>query len=304
MNNFTFEIFDFSTKTYTDYTAFAVFPFSFANLLDEQLDEAQITLKGLPKTYTHPITGVTINNGEVLKPFIICRVGLANAPKCVLTEAQSNQIAENKNNSNWTYNYDTDNKRRYEFNNCLFFVANDRAIEKPVGSGKYNHELYLIELTKITERYIGDNLTFTNSLGSNYLSGAVFAQPADATVGQGYNSINEFGDKTLFDYYTTPVQEDNNLTILSLNQITGKLRAYLSNVMEEDGIYVDTIVLKGDNYPASITVTIGGNTTVYNPATVDTTYTIKAEQTITIEYDLMVVSCINSSRVIYRCISP
>lgn len=168
MNNFTFEIFDFNTKTYTDYTAFAVFPFSFANLLDEQLDEAQITLKGLPKTYTHPITGVTVNNGEVFKPFTICRVGLANAPKCVLTEEQNNAIVENKNNSDWTYGYDSINKKRYEFNERLFFVANDRAVEKPVGSGRYNHDIYLIELTKITERYIGDNLTFTNSLGSNY----------------------------------------------------------------------------------------------------------------------------------------
>lgn len=50
-----------------------------------------------------------------------------------------------------------------------FIVSVDESTEMPVGSGMYNHELSLIEPTKILEGIVVENLTFTNILKhSNY----------------------------------------------------------------------------------------------------------------------------------------
>lgn len=49
-----------------------------------------------------------------------------------------------------------------------FIVAEDEAAEIPCGSGYYNHELMLIEPTKILERIPVETLTFTNNLGRTY----------------------------------------------------------------------------------------------------------------------------------------
>lgn len=54
-----------------------------------------------------------------------------------------------------------------------YFIANDEYVENPVGSGIYNHELSLIELTKFLECFPVESLCFTNPRGSNYISGAV-----------------------------------------------------------------------------------------------------------------------------------
>lgn len=49
-----------------------------------------------------------------------------------------------------------------------FFVATDKADEKPVGNGYFNHELYLIEETKWLERFLIPATGFVNALGRNY----------------------------------------------------------------------------------------------------------------------------------------
>ena len=49
-----------------------------------------------------------------------------------------------------------------------FIVANDQSVELPVGSGKYKHQLYLIERTKLLEGVVCPTLTFTNSLGNDF----------------------------------------------------------------------------------------------------------------------------------------
>lgn len=56
-----------------------------------------------------------------------------------------------------------------------FVVASDDAQELPVGSGRYNHELMLIEQTKILEGIVVDALTFTNDLGRSYTENATQA---------------------------------------------------------------------------------------------------------------------------------
>lgn len=58
-----------------------------------------------------------------------------------------------------------------------FIVWADNSQELPVGSGKFNHELSLIEPTKLLERYVMDTLTFQNPLGRAFNGNAVKVEP-------------------------------------------------------------------------------------------------------------------------------
>lgn len=167
MNTVKIEFYDNETKAFINYTPFLTVPIKWAELLDEQLDEAEVMLKAVPKVYTHPTTRQTVNLKETLTPFTICRLTVNNAPNCRLTPELNKIVSANTNNNYGTVDFIGDTFRK-ETRVFWFFVANDRSLEKPAGSGKYNHDIYLIELTKIAERHIGDTLTFTNGLGSEY----------------------------------------------------------------------------------------------------------------------------------------
>ena len=58
-----------------------------------------------------------------------------------------------------------------------FVVSSDEASEIPPGSGMYDHELVLIESTKILERITCDTLTFQNNLGRTYTAKQVKVEP-------------------------------------------------------------------------------------------------------------------------------
>lgn len=53
-----------------------------------------------------------------------------------------------------------------------YFIANDDFTETPVGSGVYNHELSLIELTKLLECFPVESLCITNPHGNDYTQSA------------------------------------------------------------------------------------------------------------------------------------
>lgn len=53
-----------------------------------------------------------------------------------------------------------------------YIVSNDFSYESPPGSGKYDHEIVLIEQTKYLEGFLCDTLTFTNDLGRLYTNSA------------------------------------------------------------------------------------------------------------------------------------
>jgi hypothetical protein len=153
MNNFKVEIYDNVNKEYVDYTSKAVFPLKFADLLDEQLDECELTLKRVLTPFINPLT--------------LVRVTITNSPKAKYSSAYD--VQRRAENTNVTITYDSTTKRITETKVLDFVVANDSAIEQPVGSDKYNHQLYLIETTKILEGYIGDSISFTNALGNDYV---------------------------------------------------------------------------------------------------------------------------------------
>ena len=166
MNNCKIEIYE--NKQWVDYTKYIIASFKFANLLDEQLDEATITLKRvLDKAYFKPMTRI--------------RVVATNSPKARYSQEMADKIrlesdlkfslidGEYKSyDKRTTFYYDTNTKRITQISIKEFLLANDTSIENPVGSNKYDHEIYLIEQTKYLERFIGDSITFTNALGKSY----------------------------------------------------------------------------------------------------------------------------------------
>lgn len=121
-----------------NYTHNAVVPLKWANFLDEQLDEAIVTLRHVQRKIFPPLTPVEIR----------------------LT-----------NELYWKVNGPTVSVRK---ETKQFIIANDNASESPVGKKLYDHELYLIELTKILECIIVDTCTFTNDIGRIYTNNPHF----------------------------------------------------------------------------------------------------------------------------------
>lgn len=123
-------------------TANVVLPIKFGNFLDERLDECQLSLRGVKKEHFSQLTPVEIH-------------------------------------INSTIYWGTNNKRidRTQEKVYRFIIANDNGSEMQVGRGLYNHDLYLIEVTKGAELYVVDTLTFTNDLGRNYTSNATAVEP-------------------------------------------------------------------------------------------------------------------------------
>lgn len=154
MINYKIEFYDEQKKTYVDYTECAVFPLKLADMLDEQLDEGNVTLKQCDKPYFNPLT--------------LVKITITNTPE-VKFSASDIERFKAQMETKTTLTYDSETKRITETRTLEMIVASDNAIEQPIGSGLYNHEIYLIELTKILEGYIGDSISFTNALGNDYI---------------------------------------------------------------------------------------------------------------------------------------
>lgn len=174
MNTTKVEFYNDTTKEYEDVTAYVVNDFKYANLLDEQLDESTITLKKYPV--------------EEIRPLTLIRFTVTNAPeatynydmfKAISAESDYDVIGIAVDPSTGVYtdtfegglvsSFDPATKRITQTFTREYFIATDNAEESPVGSGLYDHELYAIELTKLTEGFIGDSISFTNPLGNNFL---------------------------------------------------------------------------------------------------------------------------------------
>ena len=112
-------------------THYTVMPLKWGNFLDEQLDEMYLSLRHCPI--------------RVFKPLSPVEIHLSNRLYFGQNTLKNKQII-----------------KRY-------IVANDsNAEESPAGKKRWNHDLYLIELTKIAECFVVDTITFTNNLGRNY----------------------------------------------------------------------------------------------------------------------------------------
>ena len=139
----------------------AVMPFKIGEFLDERLDESTVSLRGIKCANFAPLTPVEI------------RV---------------------KNTLYWSIEGDGKTRKKTYY----FIIADDNAEEMPPNSGLYNHELYLMEVTKAAERVIVDSLTYTNTMGKIYTKNQKSALILNYTNGNGRWQ----GWSTKFEYYT------------------------------------------------------------------------------------------------------
>ena len=116
-----------------NYTHYVVMPLKWGNFLDEQLDEMNITLRRSKRRVFAPLTPVEVH---------------------LKNELYWGEVTDKTN---------TEVKQ--------FVVANDSVTEVPNGKGLFDHELTLIELTKVLECIVVDTCTFTNILHRDYITG-------------------------------------------------------------------------------------------------------------------------------------
>lgn len=161
-------------------TAYTVFPFKIGNFLDERLDECQLSLRGVNKDHFAPLTPVEI---------VV------------------------KNRRYWGTKGAADKATESIYR---FVIANDSASEMQIGKGLYNHDLYLIEVTKAAECFVVDTITFTNDLGRFY------AAESDAAPDTRYNDMpvsNNVTESTGNGYKIKSGVTAGNIYIPSFGQI-------------------------------------------------------------------------------------
>lgn len=117
-------------------TSNLVVPIKYGNFLDERLDEMTVCLRRVKKSDFPPFSAVEINIRQTE----------------YFGDWKSAEV----------------NKVKTQTVTKRFFVANDDGKEVVPGTDIYNHDLYLLEPTKILERVVTDSLTVTNALGRNY----------------------------------------------------------------------------------------------------------------------------------------
>lgn len=141
----------------------AVLPVKSAELLDEQLDEMELTLKHIPIEYFKPLTLFEITE---------TRTSQKKYTAAYFAKVQAR--AQTPVTSTFENGRITQTKTSY------YVVANDNSNELMgvkvrhglnTGKSAYNHQIYLIEITKISEGFIGDAITYTNALGNDYVGG-------------------------------------------------------------------------------------------------------------------------------------
>lgn len=163
-------------------TRYVVMPIKWANLLDEQLDEAVLSLRNCPKKVITPLTPIEIriNNSVIM--------GAKTVYNKTLTKYM---IVADQPDSN----------------------------ENPVGSKRYDHDLSIIEVTKLLERLVVDSITYTN-VNSKIFTANPTPMPLDVTYTNGaiesdYTSYYK-GQPANF---VTPLQAATSLSIPSWNSV-------------------------------------------------------------------------------------
>ena len=196
MNKFSFLIQNRETGIYEDYSAYATNPAKHSELLDEQLDEAFITLKRCPLYSIEPMTEVRIIHTTE-------SAGIFSAAYYakILSQTEDNGATMTFSSGKIT-----------ETRTLGYIVANDTAIEVPSGSGKYDHQLYLIELTKILEGFIGDSITFTNPKGAAFTTSGQNA-PINTTIDWTFTTVSgDISEGTVHPYAVSTFFEQSVLT--------------------------------------------------------------------------------------------
>lgn len=177
-------------------TSNTVMPIKWANFLDERLDEGYVTLS-------------KIKRKEPFKPLTPVEIVYKNTV----------YFGELSNSA-----YKKEITKQY-------VVAIDTVLESPNRSGRYNHDIYFIEITKIAERCVVDTITFTNDLGRSYTKNAAFAPPVievDGDPNDGH--LTQFNKEV----FKTNNQVNSNIVLPSILDIAPELNEAQFSVRNAD----------------------------------------------------------------------
>lgn len=213
-------------------TSYAVFPIKWGNFLDERLDEMYLALRHCPIKNFKPLSPVEIRKTNVL----------SFGGVTVDTQTQI---------------------KRY-------IVADDSDVnESPVGKKLFDHNLYIIELTKIAECFVVDTITFTNDIGRVYYT----ENSPTVTPNVQENGYN-YDESTFPSQYKSPMRVGDVLTLISGNDFfslggeSGGVRSEYHLEVLKNGIQIQYI-----GYEAGSTDTSAINQTLSLTLS-DGTYTI------------------------------
>ncbi len=225
-------------------TSRTVMPIKWGNFLDERLDECHLAIRHVKKKNFEPLTPVEIQ----LTNEIYWKTGVHKISERVREQT-----------------------KRY-------IIANDSAVESPIGSGYYNHDLYLIEVTKIAECYAVDTLTFTNVMRVYGDDIGEYVSPIGTLAPQRDEHTR------MYDYYKSPVPLGTSLQILTVTVLNGgfnygiepdKIKiTYPDGTTEEyddKHTYTKTLIL---DQLGTYTITYTGSSGISSTTYYDFSYTI------------------------------
>lgn len=229
-------------------TRYVVQPIKWANLLDEQLDEAVISLRNCPKKVIPPLTPVEIR--------ITNSVTMGSSTVYSKSETKYMVVADQPDSN-----------------------------ENPVGSGRFDHDFGIIEATKLLERTVVDSITYTNANSKIFTNSAKIVVAALNNIGESavstpntYVSPLAAGNNFLLSSITNIYSGGNDLAPTHNNQ-NSYIRV-ISNGDETQRIESLTDTLTIPSVPNGIfTVEYGfwtyasyGGSTTYNWVTVTYTF--------------------------------
>lgn len=215
-------------------TRYVVMPLKWANLLDEQLDEAVISLRNCPKKVITPLTPVEIR-------------------------ITNNVYMGGNSVDNLVYSK--------PITKYMIVADQPDSNENPVGSGRYDHDISVIEITKLLERIVVDSITYTNVKSKIYTANQ-YPMPLAVSYENGASE----SDYT--NYYKgqpasliTPIPANETLTLPSWNSqwtLPAVLEAEWTNVtvqvLDANGQIITSA--NGAMATPSISIAVSGNYTI------------------------------------------
>lgn len=111
-----------------------------------------------------------------------------------------------------------------------YIIARDDAKEQTPGKGKYKHQLYLVERTKLLEGIVCQSITFTNARGVDYPFGSAKVPPVDARTDITYASIYEYPFSGHGISLASPIRKSENYYMPGITAVaSGYLSAYIDS---------------------------------------------------------------------------
>lgn len=140
-----------------------------------------------------------------------------------------------------------------------YLVATDTAEETPVGSGKFNHSIELIEETKYLESFLIDTQTYTNDLGRDFTDNAPLAQPI--LSGDAVSKVEEVGGLKDVPQFKTAILPGQLIIPSSQSLVaeTGLLFTSVVITVRKNGVTVET----GGDAGLTITTELGHYEIIY-----------------------------------------